>query len=263
MARTYSVLHHMMTLQAASQAAVNLQDDIEDLERAKSDQPERDHTAALALLTSSFQSLRATISKSTFPSDHQLRQGIKRFKNHLSTLSSEEKKEPLPPVIAAAPPPVRVKAVQLPKITLPSFDGDLMNWMSFWSQFSAAVDSNVDLTKLNKLAYLRDAGKGPTTRSLLFSGAERDGMYDEVIALLHERFDRRREVHAIYCKELINIGQVKSTKAELTQFADTLTRTISGLKHTGQYDLDSVLTSLLVPSLSKALQIKWEMLSKD
>ena len=61
----------------------------------------------------------------------------------------------------------------------------------------------------------------------------------------------------------MNVGQVKSTKTELNQFADTLTRIISGLKHTGQYDLDSALTSLMVPSLSKSLQIEQEAHSKE
>ena len=153
--RTYSILNRVITLQAAHRAAFNLQDDIEDLERARSDQPEQNHSATLALLTSSFQSLRALISHSTIPSDHQMSQDLKRFKTHLSTLSSEEKKEPLPPmVMAATPTPAKVKAVQLPKITPPSFNGDLMNQMPFWSQFKAAVDSNVNLTPLNKLAYL-------------------------------------------------------------------------------------------------------------
>ena len=138
-----------------------------------------------------------------------------------------------------------------------------MTWSTFWSQFRAAVDSNTDLTNLNKLAYLRDAIQDPETRSLLFSSAEHDGMYNKVVALHHERFDRRREVHANYCKILTSIGQVKSTKAELTQLADTLTRTISGLKHTGQYDLDAFLTSVLVSSIAKPLQIEWEVQSQD
>ena len=122
--------------------------------------------------------------------------------------------------MAAAPTPAKVKAVQLLKITLPSFNGDLMNWMSFWSQFKAAVDSNIDLTPLNKLIYLREAVNDPTTHSLLYSGAETDCLYSEVVTLLHERFDMRRGVHGNYCKDLMNVGQVKSTKTELNQFAD-------------------------------------------
>ena len=138
-----------------------------------------------------------------------------------------------------------------------------MTWSSFCSQFRAAVHSNTDFTNLNNWAYLRDAIQDSETRSLLFSSTEHDGMYNKVEALIHDRFDRRREVHANYCKILTSIGQVKSTKAELTQLADTLTRTISGLKHMGQYDLDAFLNSMLVFSIAKPLQIEWEVQSQD
>ena len=155
------------------------------------------------------------------------------------------------------------QSVQLAKITLPHFNKDLMTWSSFGSQFRAAVNSNTDFTNLNNWAYQGDAIQDSETRSLLFSSTEHDGVYHEVVALLHERFDRRRVVHANYCKILTSIGQVKSIKAELTQLADTLTRTISGLKHMGQYDLDAFLAAMLVFSIAKSLQIEWEVQSQD
>ena len=75
--------------------------------------------------------------------------------------------------------------------------------------------------------------------------------------------DIKKSMLTSYCKAIINIGQVKSTKADLYQFADTLTCTISGLKHTGQYDIESILTSLLASSISKPLQVEWEVHSQD
>ena len=50
--RTYSLLHHLIALKQVQQAAANLDYDLEDLETAKSTNPERDHTATLTLLTS-------------------------------------------------------------------------------------------------------------------------------------------------------------------------------------------------------------------
>ena len=76
--KTYSLLQIMLAIQAASQAAAHLQDDIEDLERARSDQPEKDHTRSVEMLTSSFQSLRTILSKSTIPADHHLRHDLRR-----------------------------------------------------------------------------------------------------------------------------------------------------------------------------------------
>ena len=161
---TCSLLHHLMALRQAQRASVGFQSDLEDLEEAKSTEPDGDHSVALALLTSSFQSLRVILNDSTIHADHQLRQNVVHYKSRLRNLSTEQKRDPTPIIVTTTPASARVKSVQLPKITLPHFDGDLMNWTSFWSHFHTAVDSNGELTNLNKLAYLRDVIQDPTTR---------------------------------------------------------------------------------------------------
>ena len=259
---TRSLLKRFIALKTAHELSTEIHYNLDNLENSKARDPEKDHSAAMVRLTSTFETFQSILRKSTIHPTHVMRQSARDFDSRLTRLSVKEIPTP-PPTIVTAVPAAITKTVQLPKISLPQFDGDLMGWSSFWSQFSAAVDANKQLTSLNKLAYLRDAIKDPTTRSLLFSRAENDGLYDEVVALLHERFDKRREVHANYCQSLISMGQVKTTKADLTRFADTLTTTIAGLKHTGQYDIESVLTSLLVPSISKQLQVEWEVKSQE
>ena len=257
--RTYELLHKLISLQSSHQAMSDFQYDLEDLQSTKLEQPTKDHSHALALLSTSFQKLRMTINQSHLPTDHQLRHDLKRLKSQLSAVSSTERKDPTPPILLADRPSPKPKTVQLPKITLPTFNGELMEW---WSQFKAAVDSNSDLSPLNKLAYLREAVKDQTTRSLLYSGAESDGLYSEVVALLHDRFDRCREVHANYVKAALNSGPIKNTKTEINQMVDTVTRSLSGLKHTGQYEVNAVFTSALLPMIPKTLQTEWEIHTK-
>ena len=43
---------------------------------------------------------------------------------------------------------------------------------------------------MRKLTYLRKAIKDPDTRALLHSGAEKEGLYAEIVAVLKLRFDR-------------------------------------------------------------------------
>ena len=259
---TRSLLKRLIALKTAHELSTELDYNLDNLEDSKAREPDKDHSAAMARLTTTFDSFQATLRGSTIPPDHALRRTARDFDARVTSLSVTETILPPTPIVAAAPAAIP-KTIQLPKISLPEFNGDVMGWSSFWSQFSTAVDHNKQLTSLNKLAYLRGAIKDPTTRTLLFSGAEHDGLYGEVVALLHERFDKRREVHSNYCQSLISMGQVKSTKAELTKFADTLTTTIAGLKHTGQNDIESVLTSLLVLSLSKQLQVEWEVKTQE
>ena len=44
---------------------------------------------------------------------------------------------------------------RLPKLLLPTFDGQALQWQSFWDSFTAAVYSNPGLTPGQKLNYLR------------------------------------------------------------------------------------------------------------
>ncbi len=50
--------------------------------------------------------------------------------------------------------------IKLPKLEIPTFDGSILNWKTFWEQFSVSVDARSNLTDSEKLAYLRHALKG-------------------------------------------------------------------------------------------------------
>ena len=54
--------------------------------------------------------------------------------------------------------PVQVvhrEGIKLPKIDVPTFDGDIMNWRRFWEQYGVSIHSTTNLTDPGKLAYLR------------------------------------------------------------------------------------------------------------
>ena len=46
------------------------------------------------------------------------------------------------------------QSVKLPKLELPKFSGDVLEWSTFWEQFEASVD-NSDLPEVSKFVYLR------------------------------------------------------------------------------------------------------------
>ena len=52
-----------------------------------------------------------------------------------------------------------MSGVQLPKIEVPTFDGNLLNWRMFWEQFESTIHSKTQLTESDNLAYLREALK--------------------------------------------------------------------------------------------------------
>ena len=65
---------------------------------------------------------------------------------------------PLPTQSATVSQPT--KAVKLPVIQLPSFDGDVVQWLSFWEQFRTSVHERTELETVTKFNYLRSVLKG-------------------------------------------------------------------------------------------------------
>ena len=43
---------------------------------------------------------------------------------------------------------------RLPKIEIKKFDGQILNWLGFWDQFSSAVDARTGLRDIDKFTYL-------------------------------------------------------------------------------------------------------------
>ena len=44
---------------------------------------------------------------------------------------------------------------RLPKLTLPSFSGNLLDWLTFWDSFQAAIHLNPNLSRVQKFNYLK------------------------------------------------------------------------------------------------------------
>ena len=52
--------------------------------------------------------------------------------------------------------------VRLPKVSVPTFDGKVLNWKNFREQFDTSIHSKTGLSDTAKLMYLQDALKdGP------------------------------------------------------------------------------------------------------
>ena len=45
--------------------------------------------------------------------------------------------------------------IRLPKLEIEKFNGDVINWSSFWNQFSSAIHENDSLSEVNKFTYLK------------------------------------------------------------------------------------------------------------
>ena len=54
--------------------------------------------------------------------------------------------------------------VKLPRINVPTIDGNIVNWVIFWEQFEAAIHGKRQLSNTDKFTYLRHTLNDGTVR---------------------------------------------------------------------------------------------------
>ena len=97
--------------------------------------------------------------------------------------------------------------VKLPKIDVPTFDGNILNWQTFWEQFSIAIHECSSLSDTEKLVYLRHSLKDGAAKKVI-EGLSRSGyQYAEAIMCLKSRYDCPRLIHQTHVKKIVEIAQ--------------------------------------------------------
>ncbi len=141
---------------------------------------------------------------------------------------------------------------RLPKLALPTFDGNPLGWQSFWDSFCTAVHDNPYLSNVQKLNYLRAQLSGEASRSIAgFPLTENN--YTESIKLLQERFGQQHRAVSAHMQALLNIPSPTSTLSSLKNFYDTLETHIRALEALGKSH-DSY-GDILVPIIHKKLPV--------
>ena len=169
---TTSLINRLMATKKAFNGANTLKAAIDDLAEHSTTNPDEDYSSPFIKLETRFEELSRLVGYLTIPSGNRIHQDIQLIQNKRHALNLGKGR----PVTLAGRPsmavPGRPKTMQLPKLHLPTFGGDLIDWAPFWAQFRTTVDLNPELSSEHKLAYLRDAIKDPSVKSLMFSGAE-------------------------------------------------------------------------------------------
>ena len=101
--------------------------------------------------------------------------------------------------------------VTLPKLQLPSFDGNFKDWSAFWDSFDSAINSNQSLTLIERSSYLRASLRGSaaaTINGLRFSSAN----YEAAVALLKERYGDPQKIINAHMDTLVNFPIVENAR---------------------------------------------------
>ena len=97
----------------------------------------------------------------------------------------------------------RTSGAKLPKLEVPTFDGDLLKWKSFWDQFSISIRNCTDLINAEKMVNLQNALKDHiadyTIEGLTKSGEH----YNKAVQCLKTCYDRPGMVHQTHVRWIV------------------------------------------------------------
>ena len=145
---------------------------------------------------------------------------------------------------------------RLPKLPLPTFDGNPLEWQAFWDSFIAAVDLNPGLTPVQKLNYLRTQLHGDAG-SVIGGFPLSDHNYPQCVKLLKERFGQQYKLVDAHMETLYNVSMPSNNLTSLQAFYDTIQshiRALSALdKPPDSYG--SLLTTVILSKLPSEIKI--------
>ena len=160
--------------------------------------------------------------------------------------------------------PIDSKGVKLPKLDVPTFDGNILHWRSFWEQFCVAVHRHTNLSNSEKLVYLQHALKGGSAKQVI-EGLSRSGdYYAEAIESLQLRFDRPRLIHQTHVRMILETPSLKEgTGRELRRLHDTVQQHLRALKAMDYEPSGPFITSVLELKLDTNTMFEWQKHSQS
>ena len=122
---------------------------------------------------------------------------------------------------------------KLPKLALPTFDGDLLLWQTFWDSFESSVHTNPALSDVQKFSYLKAQLTGDAMRTI-DGFALTNANYHQALSLLKERYGQTHKITSAYVQALVQLPAPSDNIGALRNFYDRMETNIRGLESLGE-----------------------------
>ena len=156
-------------------------------------------------------------------------------------------------------PVVHRDGIKLPKIDVPTFDGDIMDWRRFWEQYEISIHSRTQLTDTEKLAYLRQALKNGPARNVIEGLSGTGSNYAEAIECLKKRYEMPRLLHQAHVRAIAEVpGPKEGNGKELRRLHDVCSQHLRALKAMGYDPSGPFVTSLIEMKLDRTTMFEWQ-----
>lgn len=151
------------------------------------------------------------------------------------------------------------KTCKLPKLDVPTFDGDILRWQQFWEQFKVSIHSRSSLSNAEKLVYLQQALKGGSARKTIEGLSQTGDHYEEAIKCLKSRYNRPRLIHRAHVRTIVDTPPLRDGSGkELRHFHDVLQQHLRALRTMKTEPDPSFVTSIIELKLDETTLFEWQ-----
>ena len=122
---------------------------------------------------------------------------------------------------------------RLPKLNLPTFSGNPLNWSTSRDSFEAAVHSNTKLGGAQKFSYLKAQLAGDASRAI--AGFPLYNInYEQAVKLLKERFGQPSRIISAHMQALLDIASPTNQLTSLQLFYNTMENHVTSFESLGR-----------------------------
>lgn len=148
--------------------------------------------------------------------------------------------------------------VKLPKIEIPQFSGDYIEWPNFRDIFHSLIVSNTNLHDAQKLHYLKSSLTDQAAQ-LVKHLSVTEANFSSAWEMLSKRYENKRVIINSLINKLLAIPSVQNDSVpEIKNLRDVTAEIVRALKNLDRDIENDLLVVLTVKKLSKFSLIEWE-----
>ncbi|XP_060836320.1 uncharacterized protein LOC132918983 [Rhopalosiphum padi] len=156
---------------------------------------------------------------------------------------------------------VHTQRARLAPISLPSFEGDILEWESFFDCYKAMVHNDDSYPSAQKFSYLRSTLKGQAL-DIIKGIPITDANYNVAIKRLQQRFDNKSLVIQSHIRAILDTPRAEACQArELQDLYSNISAHVAALEALGQpvNQWDAWLVTVVLRKLDYATSHEWQV----
>jgi len=150
------------------------------------------------------------------------------------------------------------RRIKLPEASLPTFDGNYENWLSFKNAFNCMIGSQSDLSDVDKLQYLKSALINEAANKIRI--LEIDSVnYTKAWDLLEKSYEVKRILISRHLASILNLPVLeKESTNGLSKLADDIQQHVASLNSLNVRVSSEMIVHILENKLPKSTLERWE-----